>query len=47
MFLDAKVDELVNIFSGADHAEKTQVYDLLMALDPTRSNVLEPLTRER
>ena len=47
MFLDAKVDELVNIFSGADHTEKTQIYDLLMALDPTRSNVLEPLTRER
>lgn len=45
MFLDAKIDELVNIFSGAERAEKSAIYDLLMSLDPTRSNVLEPLTR--
>lgn len=45
MFLDAKLDELVNIFSGAERAEKSAIYDLLMSLDPTRSNILEPLTR--
>ena len=45
MFLDAKLDELVNIFSGAERAEKSAIYDLLMSLDPTRSNILEPLNR--
>ncbi len=46
IFLDAKVDELVNIFHGGTAAEKTAVYDLLMAIDPTRSNVYEGITRE-
>ena len=46
MFLDAKVDELVNIFHGGTPQEKTDVYDLLMALDPTRSNTYELITRD-
>ena len=46
MFLDAKVDELVNIFQGGTATEKTETYDLLMALDPTRSNTYEAITRQ-
>lgn len=46
MFLDSKVDELVNIFHGGTDKEKTEVYDLLMALDPTRSNTYELITRD-
>lgn len=43
-FLDTKTDELVNIFTGGTAEEKRQVYDLLMDLDPTRSNTLERMT---
>lgn len=40
-FLDAKVDELVNIFKGGTAAEKTAVYDLLTSLDPTRTSTYD------
>ena len=40
-FLDAKNDELVNIFQGGTSTEKQQVYDLLMAIDPTRSSTYD------
>ena len=46
IFLDTKVDELVNIFHGGTPKEKTDVYDLLMALDPTRTNTYDLITRE-
>lgn len=35
-FLDAKSDELVNIFKKGTDKEKKSVYDLLMDIDPTR-----------
>lgn len=43
-FLDAKADELVNIFSESPSEEKKQTYTLLMDLDPTRSNTFDRLT---
>ena len=46
-FLDAKNDELVNIFSGGTSDEKKQVYDLLVDLDPTRQSVYDAINRER
>ncbi len=35
-FLDAKADELVNIFQKGTDAEKKSVYEILMDIDPTR-----------
>lgn len=40
-FLDAKADELVNIFQKATPKEKQTVYDLLMAIDPTRQSTYD------
>lgn len=37
-FLDAKTDEIVEIFQGGNTEEKEKVTELLMDLDPTRSN---------
>ena len=34
------------LFHGGTDKEKTEVYDLLMALDPTRSNTYELITRD-
>ena len=36
MFLDAKNDELVNLFSQATQEEKKNAYDILTNIDPTR-----------
>jgi len=47
MFLDAKSDELVNIFSGGTDAEKRSVSELLTNIDPTRSSTYERITQER
>lgn len=41
VFLDTKVDELINIFHGSQDPEKTEVYEMLTNLDPTRSNQYE------
>lgn len=46
-FLDAKNDELVNIFAGGNPDEKKQIYELLVDLDPTRQSIYEDITRER
>jgi len=46
-FLDAKCDELVNIFTGGTAAEKTSVTELLNSIDPTRSSTYEAITREQ
>lgn len=40
-FLDAKIDELVNIFQGGTDKEKDDVYKLLEDIDPTRSNTYD------
>ena len=46
-FLDAKSDELVNIFAGGTPDEKKKIYELLLDLDPTRQAVYEGINRER
>lgn len=40
-FLDAKADELVDIFSKGTDKEKKAVFELLMDIDPTRQNTYE------
>ncbi|MBR2166646.1 MAG: DUF4835 family protein [Paludibacteraceae bacterium] len=40
-FLDAKADELVDIFSKGTDKEKKDVYDMLMDIDATRQNTYE------
>ncbi len=40
-FLDAKAEELVNIFQGGTDKEKTDILRLLENIDPTRSNTFE------
>ena len=42
-FLDAKADELVNIFKQGTDKEKESVYKLLMDVDPTRSNTYDEI----
>jgi hypothetical protein len=42
-FLDAKADELVNIFKEGTAEEKKKVYDLLMSIDPTRQSVYDAI----
>lgn len=44
-FLDAKADELVNIFSHGTKEEKQQVYDVLTAIDPTRSELYDKMMK--
>ena len=44
-FLDAKADELVNIFSKGTNEEKTKVYDVLTAIDPTRTELYDKITK--
>ena len=40
-FLDAKNDELVNIFKEGTSEEKKAVYEVLMSVDPTRQSTYE------
>ena len=44
--LDAKSDELVNIFKKGTSEEKKMVYDLLMDIDPTRQGTYDDINRE-
>lgn len=44
-FLDAKGDELVNIFSPAPQAERETVHEILMDVDPTRNTLYDKLTQ--
>ena len=44
-FLDAKSDELIDIFQGGSSEEKKMVYDLLMGIDPTRQNDYERIIK--
>ena len=46
-FLDAKVDELVNIFQEGSEDERTKVYEGLVSIDPTRQSTFEAITRNR
>ena len=45
-FLDAKSDELVNIFKSGTADEKKRVYELLMDIDPTRQDTYENINRD-
>ena len=45
-FLDAKSDELVNIFKSGTADEKKIVYELLMDIDPTRQDAYENINRD-
>lgn len=42
-FLDAKADELVNIFSKGTNEEKEKVYEVLTAIDPTRTDLYDKI----
>lgn len=44
IFRDAKLDEIVNIYSGASSDERQLVYKLLIDVYPTENERLEPLT---
>lgn len=46
-FLDAKNDELVNIFAKGTTEEKQKVYELLVDIDPTRQSIYEGINRNR
>lgn len=41
IFLDAKADELADIFHGGTDKEKKDVYETLMKIDPTRQNTYD------
>lgn len=43
--LDAKRDEIINIFTKAPSKEKTEVYNLLMDIDPSQSAKYEPILK--
>ena len=43
VFLDAKSDELINIFSQGTSSEKDLVYETLNAVDPTRQAQYEKI----
>ncbi len=45
-FLDAKADELVNIFCKGTDAEKRQVYEILIDIDPTRQNTYDKINQK-
>ncbi len=45
MFRDAKLDELVNIYSKAPQTERSQVYDLLNPVYPTDTERLEKIRK--
>lgn len=45
-FLDAKADELVNIFKSGTAEEKKMVYEILMDIDPTRQDTYENINRD-
>ena len=45
MFRDAKLDELVNIYSKAPQAEREQVYELLNPIFPTATERLDKIRK--
>lgn len=46
-FLDAKSDELVNIFQEGTEDERTKVYETLVNVDPTRQSTYEQIQQRR
>ena len=45
-FLDAKADEIVDIFKRGTDKEKKNVQDILMDIDPTRQNTYDKITQK-
>ena len=45
LFLQAKTDELVGIFAGADQSEKTKVVNLLKRLDPANGTKYDKILK--
>ena len=45
-FLDAKAEELVNLFKQGTSEEKKMVYELLMDIDPTRQSTYDEINRD-
>lgn len=45
-FLDAKAEELVDIFRKGTDKEKTDVYNLLIDIDPTRQNTYDKINQK-
>ncbi len=45
VFLDAKADELADIFHGGTDKEKKLVYETLMRIDPTRQNTYDRINK--
>ena len=45
-FLDAKSDELINIFQGGTDAEKKSVYETLVDIDPTRQSAYDKINKK-
>lgn len=45
-FLDAKSDELINIFQGGTDAEKKSVYETLVDTDPTRQSAYDKINKK-
>lgn len=43
VFLDAKADEICQLFHGGTDKEKDDIYKLLMDIDPTRSNTYDQI----
>ncbi len=46
-FIDAKADEIVNIFKGAPENEKTRVVNLMKEINPANTNKYEQITQTR
>jgi len=46
IFLDAKADELADIFHGGTDNEKKLVYETLMRIDPTRQNTYDRINEK-
>lgn len=46
-FLDAKNDELVNIYANGTSEEKKKVYELLTDIDPTRQSIYDGINRNQ
>lgn len=45
-FMEAKRDELINIFSQASESQKKEAYELLMALEPSQSDKYEIILKK-
>ena len=47
MFKDAKLDELVNVYSKASKTERDEVYEILKVLYPTETTRLKKIKEEQ